>query len=56
VKFLMSNFIANYDNLELQFHEESIFMRHVYNSSRHEMRLSGKKHEKQQLIIKDADL
>lgn len=50
VKFLYSNFMANYHHLHQQFHEDSIFMRYVFNSTRHSMQVQGKNSEK--LIIK----
>ena len=53
VKQLLSNFVANYHNLALQFHEQSIFMKYLYNSSRHEVEISGKKQERQRLIIRN---
>ncbi len=56
VKYLMANFISNYDHLQSQFHEQSIFMKYVYNSSRHTVLLSGKNNEIQQLIINDWKL
>lgn len=53
VKYLMANFISNYDHLHIQFHEQSIFMKYIYNASRHTVILSGKNKEIQKLIINE---
>lgn len=45
VKYLMSNFISNYDHLNLQFHEDSIFMKYIFNSSRHAMVIPADSHD-----------